>query len=324
MLTSNGKLRYFLPCLPDDPYLDANFNPAGNYHVRAPGNRHRARTANSSAASVTKTRWHVESCFGKESALKMMGVKYEVPQQYFAPCRIQGYSNQPIIYIWLLVGDIIVRNYTAGFQHTYQTVDTYLQHGQDLRSRVEMENPLSEFSGITWNRPNIFKKPTQAELRVGNVQQVDLLNSNQTGMVGITFDELSSMTLGSFQPKLANSYVTQMTRINVHQNPYVNLQVSDQLLEQLPHVDAYIWDEHYGHQGPPGWNSAAYWPWEDVRFLLAFIPPRMKQGKLRAVVLMFRPSNMPLPVTNNMGFRTPDMSRLKCWICGPAAVIALL
>ena len=99
VLTSNRKLRYFLPCLPDDPYLDANFNPAGNYHVRAPGNRHRARTANSSAASVTKTHWHVESCFGKESALKMMGVKYEVPQQYFAPCRIQGYSNQPIIYI---------------------------------------------------------------------------------------------------------------------------------------------------------------------------------------------------------------------------------
>ena len=290
--------------------------------MRAPGNRHRARTANSSAATNTKSRWHVESMFGREHCLKILGASREVPQQYFAACQIPGHMNQPSIYVWLSVGDVIIRNFTAGFQHTYRTVDTFQQHGQDLRSRIVKENPLSDFSGITWRRPNIFKKPTVAELRAGNVTQVDILNSNQTGMVGITMDELTSMTLGSFQPKLANSYVSKLRYIEVSQNPYINLQTTDQQLSQLPNVFAYIWDELHGPQGPQGWNNALYGPWEDVRMLLTFIPARMKQDKLRAVILMYKPVNMPPPINNYLGFRSPNLARLKCWICGPSAADA--
>lgn len=316
--TSNGRFRYFLPRQQADQFLDRNFNPAGIYQALPPGNRHRARTANSSAASNTKSRWHVESMFGREHCLQILGSRYEMPQQYFAPCQIPGHENQPAIFVWLCVGDVLIRNYTAGFQHTYPTVDTYFQHGLDLRNRVEMENPLSEFSGITWSR-DIFRRPTQIELRQGNVRHVDLMNSNQTGVVGINFNELTSLTLGSFQPKLANSYITKLRRLQVENNPYINVQVRDQQLRQLPHVEAYVWEEVHGAGGPPGWNNAAFWPWEDVQFLLTFIPARMKADKKRSVVFMYKPQRMPLPVTNNMGFRTPNMSRLKCWICGPAA-----
>ena len=305
--------------MPDENYLDQNFNPAGSYQNRGPNNRHRARTANTSAVTVQKTRWKVESLFGKENALQLMGCRYEMAQQYFSACHIPGFENQPNIFIWLCVGDILIRNYTPNFHHTYATVDTYMQHGDDLRNRIVMENPLSEFSNVTWSRPNIFQKPTQADLRQGRIRRVNLMNPFETGVVGINPNELTSMTLGSFQPRLCNSYVTKLRKIEVNQLQHINMQIRHQQLVQLPQVEAYVWNELHGPQGPPGWNNGLFWPWENVRMLLTFIPARMKRDKLRSVILMYRSSNLPLPMFNNMGFRTPGMSRLKCWACGPTA-----
>ena len=83
-LQTNSRVRLFLPCLPSGVYLDINLDNAGSYLVRAGGNRHRARTANTSAVSVTKTRWVVEGTFGKEAGvLKISGSLHMVPQQYF-------------------------------------------------------------------------------------------------------------------------------------------------------------------------------------------------------------------------------------------------
>ena len=79
-----------------------------------------------------------------------------------------------------------------------------------------------------------------------------------------------------------------------------------------------MWDEIHGVNGPPGWDPNEFWPWEDVRLLLMFIPAHMKADKFRAVVLMYKPRGMPLPTYNNMGFRRPEMSRLKGWCCGPS------
>ena len=321
VITSNGRFHYYFPLKKSDQYLDRNFNPVGSYQMLPPGNRHRARTANSSAVTCTKSRWHVESLFGREHCWKILGGSSELAQQYFASSRIPGHENQSVIYVWLCVGDVLIKNFTGGFRHVYPTVDTYPQHGQDLRNRIDMENPLSEFSGVTWSR-DIFKKPTRQELQSGRVQRVDLMNNIQTGMAGIEFRELTSMTLGSFQPKLANSYVTKLRRLEVQDHAFVNMQVFDAHLGQLPNVEAYIWTEVYGPQGPPGWDNDAFWPWEDVQLLLTFIPARMKQDKMRSVVLMYRPQHMPPPNVNNMGFRTINMARLKCWICGPAAADA--
>ena len=313
---SNGRFHYFLPCLPDEAYLDQNFNPVARYQVRGPGSRHRARTANTSAVTNTKSRWPVEGLFGKEQNLQIMAVRYEFPQQYFSPCNIPGFENQPMIFIWLSVCDIIIRNYTAPFTQSYPTVDTYFQHWLDLRARITMENPLSDFSGILWSR-NIFQRPTVQEVRNGTIQTVNLMDPNATGLVAVTRAELSSMTLGSFQPKMAVSYVTKLRKKEVDQLPFVNIQTTDNLLTQLPNVEAYIWDEVYSPIGPPGWDQNMYWPWEDVRLLLTFIPARMKSDQWRSVVLMYKPNTMPGPSVNNMGFRTQDMARMKGWICGP-------
>ena len=80
---TNGRIQLLLPCLPSGDYLDRNLNIAGSYLQRAGGNRNRARTANTSCVTVTKTRWVVEATFAKEYALQISGSRHMAPQQYF-------------------------------------------------------------------------------------------------------------------------------------------------------------------------------------------------------------------------------------------------
>ena len=115
-----------------------------------------------------------------------------------------------------------------------------------------------------------------------------------------------------------NNYVTQLRKAEVDNAAFVNLNTQDQDMQQLPTVGGYMWDEIHGPNGPPGWDPNVYWPWEDVRLLLMFIPAHMKADKMRAVILMYKPTNMNLPTHNNMGFRSAQMSRLKGWCCGPS------
>ena len=77
---------------------------------------------------------------------------------------------------------------------------------------------------------------------------------------------------------------------------------------------------HFNFQGPPGWDPNLYWPWENCRMLLTFIPARMRGETLHPVLLMYHPTSTQLPVNNNMGFRPISLTRLKCWYCGNANV----
>ena len=116
---------------------------------------------------------------------------------------------------------------------------------------------------------------------------------------------------------LVDKYVTKLRKAEIA-NAFVNLNTQDQDMQLLPTLVGYVWDETYGDNGPPGWDPNLYWPWEDVRLLLIFIPAHMKADRMRAVVLMYKPVTMNLPVSNNMGFRSAQMSRLKSWCCGPS------
>ena len=121
----------------------------------------------------------------------------------FRSCGIPGFESQSKMYVWLLVCDVIVRQYSAPFLLSYRTTDTYAQHGADLLHRLTMENCLSTFNGVRWSR-DIFKKPTQVELRRRNVRAVNALNPGQTGFVNINLVDLTSVTLGSFQMRQGN------------------------------------------------------------------------------------------------------------------------
>ena len=101
--------------------------------------------------------------------------------------------------------------------------------------------------------------------------------------------------------------------------PWVDNATHDQRLAALPNPIAYIWDEIHPPQGPRGWDPVQYWPWEDVRLLLTFIPSRMK-GNVpdRAVVLMFKPFNLSPPLANPLGLRPRNLHYLMSYRCGAA------
>ena len=119
----------------------------------------------------------------------------------FSACTIPGLEQQPELYVWVSVCDVIIRKCTSPYLLNYATRDNYMQHGQDLLSRIEMENCLSHFSGVSWSRREIFKKPSLQEIQRGNVRVVNLLNPAQTGFFNIDRIDLSSMALGSFQTR---------------------------------------------------------------------------------------------------------------------------
>ena len=210
---SNGAFRYFTPCFPNDFYRDQNFNPVGRYAQLPGGSRHRSRTANTSAACCTKSRWTVESLFCRESHLSLLGSSSEVPRQYLNPCGIPNYDSQSSLAVWLHIGDSLLFHHSTPYTYKYGTVDTYQQHGNDIRSRIELETPLSSHSGVQWSRDDIFRAPLGRNpmTRHGQpVVPVNLFDPQATGMPPVTLDEMSSVTLGSFQLKLVRSYSTSL------------------------------------------------------------------------------------------------------------------
>ena len=99
---------------------------------------------------------------------------------------------------------------------------------------------------------------------------------------------------------------------------WVDSAVNDQRLSQAPNPTGYIWDEVHPPNGPPGWDPQRYWQWEDARLLLTFIPSRFKSGPERAVVLMYKPFNQPVPLANPLGLRPRNLQHLLSYCCGAA------
>ena len=210
---TNGGFRYFTPCFPTDSYRDRNFAPVGRYGQLPGGSRHRCRTANTSTACCTRTRWLVESLFARESHLSLLGARSEIPNQYLNPCGIPNYESQTTLMVWLQIGDSLLNHHATPYSYKYGTVDTYLDHANDMKRRMELENPLSAFSGVTWSRNDIFSRPLGLHPRTLNGQpitRVNLFDQQQTGLPPVTPDELSSVTLGSYQQRLVRSYVTSL------------------------------------------------------------------------------------------------------------------
>ena len=115
--------------------------------------------------------------------------------------------------VWLQIGDSLLYHHGVPYSYKYRTVDTYLDHGNDIRNRICLENPLSSLSGIQWSRLDIFSRPRGQNPRTQQGQPihiVNLLDPQQTGLASVTADELASVTLGSFQYRNVRSYVTHL------------------------------------------------------------------------------------------------------------------
>ena len=78
------------------------------------------------------------------------------------------------------------------------------------------------------------------------------------------------------------------------------------------------WDEIHPAGGPPNWDHHLYWPWENVRMLLTFVPSRMRSVPDRAVVLLYKPMPQQPPLVNPLGLRPQNLQWLMGYCCGSA------
>ena len=78
--------------------------------------------------------------------------------------------------------------------------------------RIRQRNPLDNTNlnqARNFGRVNIFRAPTLNEQNLLNIQQVNLLDSNQTLLPQFGFEELNVISIGPYQSeKLGPSYVT--------------------------------------------------------------------------------------------------------------------
>ena len=100
--------------------------------------------------------------------------------------------------------------------------------------------------------------------------------------------------------------------------PWVDSNTNDQRLSAWPNPVGYMWDEVHPQEGPQGWNESLFWPWENSRIILTFLPARMRSVPERAVILLYKPANQPAPAVNPLGLRPPSLQRLLSWCCGPS------
>ena len=87
---------------------------------------------------------------------------------------------------------------------------SYADHGRLFRHRVDKRNPLDENNGVVFDYPHIFKKPTQAEMATHNIQVVNLFSPIETLLPQFDVRDLQSVTIGPYQVRLSQGYLTDM------------------------------------------------------------------------------------------------------------------
>ena len=106
---------------------------------------------------------------------------------------------------------------------------TYSDHGRDTLLRLMKENVLCSTKDLIFQRPDLYRLVTDAEIRNGTVRLANLLDQTQTELPTLTREELTGITLGPLSVDSSQGYVTAYQEEDVladidRQGNYVNLQ----------------------------------------------------------------------------------------------------
>ena len=159
---------------------------------------------------------------------------------------------------------------------------------------------------------------------------VNVLNHRQTGFPALTEPMMHELCGGPYLVHLARSYITSYRVQQVQNNPYVNLPLHHQHNSQLPgFIAGWIFDQQVppanwhgvwpGCSEPPH-NHGNRQPWEPVRILvIPNVPSRYQSASSHTVILAYVPDHLPL-LHPTRGLISPEIQRLKMWLCGPRLV----
>ena len=201
---------------------------------------------------------------------------------------------------------------------------------EGLVQRISLENwldPLRTGDPSPFHRRDLFARPTIPELRLGwlnqgGVRLVNCMNPQQTGFPSLSIEELKAVCGGPYLVNLAPSYLTSMRASIARNLPYVNLQAWHASHSQPNnHLPGWVFDQmlpprNWGGQWP-GSNSPNSQLWQPVRIIaLPKITSRYKSNCEHTVLIAYVPVQLPLQHPA-VGMCTPNLQRIKMWICGP-------
>ena len=324
-VASGGRVRHFLPADSGDDWYDQ----IGQAHAAppVPPNMDRGKLlwekqANSTRAFCTAHRWAAEANFGRDWGCKMTGCRGEIPQQLLEVYGKQPTPQVPKIYVVNAVHHQLVADFATPAAETYLLPPnvSHADIGRLMIDRLELENWLDPFrtgSPSPFDRPNLFSKPTQVELRRGlrqlnGVRMVNCLDPNLTHFPQMTAPELNELCAGPYVADLSASYVSSFRSKEVDQNHgYLNLATFHQDRQQLSrNIPGWMFDQL---QPPTNWIGI----WQPVRILVVpGIPSRYTASQAHTVVLAYVPNNWLL-VSSAPGFKSQASQRIQMYICGP-------
>ena len=171
----NGRVRHVLPSDANDSWVD---NRGFRHPVpQTPANIDRGKLlwdvqASSRRAFVTAHRWVAEANFGRDFGVKMIGSKEEVPQQLLEPFGKPPTPQVSKFFVLNAINHQLAYDFATPLTEKYSLPPnvSYADIGRQLAARVDLPNwldPLRTGFPSPFLRPNLFAKPTQAELQQG-------------------------------------------------------------------------------------------------------------------------------------------------------------
>ena len=322
---------WIMPTGNQQDFLDRNLMPAGQTNLVLGGGRMVDRVANTSRV-CTAIRMPIEQLFSRYSHFYLSGVKYPLPAAYLQRCGRGPTPDLPIIHEILSVIALIIRETYKPFLLTYELPlnVTYAMHGADIRDRIEQENMLCFTKQHVWNRQDIWKKPTQAELNRGNfgLRRANLMDPTTTDLPLLTYAQVMEITGGPHTVDEARSYLTSIEEnlVLAEQGAgglYIDPATYHQAAAGLPReIEAYIFRQVHP---PVGYDMARYGPWEPVNIILVVgIPGRHSSQVKRNVVMAYVPISDGAVLYNRMNYREPVLARFKAICCDKSSVIYCL
>ena len=229
-------MSFVLPSNNSEPYLDQTLTPVGVAESFGLTNRQIDVVANTSKVCLSE-RNIVERSFARVHNAKMSGNMYPLSHQLTEPSGTLPTPDLPKIHIWLDV-QAAFRRRDKPFELKYGLAPgvTYSDHGRDLLSRLTKENALCCTKGLGFNRPDLFARVTQREIRDGTVRIANLLNAVQTELPALTEEEIMGITLGPLKADVTGGYLTSMNEDSViaaEQDNYQNPANFHQLAQQV-------------------------------------------------------------------------------------------
>ena len=319
--------KYFSVIDPGDPILDDMFNRIPNPHpVNEQNPRSKYTCAEANTIRVTTCfRYNIEICFGGIKQFQFLNQKktdfhFLDPMGSLLPENLRDIPKLEVLYNNILG---LYNRVHPGFQRTFPIPDGYTPEtfGLHFRERFSRSfNPLDPIEGIRYSR-HIDNFPTRLQDRGYN--RLSIYNFQEHEFIPLSLQNMTLVTLGSYQIKNNRQYITDMTNYEVadflsgidENVVQLNFHDYDLLMSGLPTAkEIFIYDER---QMPANWPER-FGPWIPQRWIACSVPSYHSNKVFHDVLISFVPPSFEANeanIPNPFNFTLPGYRRIVGYAC---------